>query len=77
VEGFELNVLKGMEESLRAKAFAGISVEILENTLALNNNKPQDIEDYLVSVGYMKLSDEDIRQKYKRMKTDNSFFVPA
>jgi len=76
VEGFELNVLKGMEKSLRAKAFFGISVEILENTLALNNNKPTEIEDYLISCGYVKLSDKDILQKYKRIKTANSFFIP-
>ena len=60
VEGFELNVLKGMEKSLKAKAFIGISIEILEHTLALNKNKPSEIEDYLISVGYMKLSDKDI-----------------
>jgi len=77
VEGFELNVLKGMEKSLKAKAFIGLSVEILEHTLALNNNNPLEIEEYLASVGYVKISNKDILRKYKRIKTANFFFIPT
>ena len=76
VEGFELNVLKGMGKSLKAKAFIGISVEILENTLALNNSKSTDIENYLNEVGYTKIPNEKIIKKYKRINTANWFFVP-
>ena len=77
VEGFEMNVLRGMEKSLMAKAFIGISVEILENTLALNNNLPADIDVYLNSVGYRKITEDEIMKKYKRINTANSFFIPS
>jgi len=76
VEGFELSVLKGMEIALRSKAFIGISVELLDFTLALNNNKSSDIEELLNAYGYIKISNNKILEKYKRIKTANSFFVP-
>ncbi len=76
VEGFELKVLKGMEAALKSKAFIGISVEVLNFTLALNNNKPSDIEELLNSYGYIKIPKNKILEKYKRTKTENSFFVP-
>lgn len=76
VEGFELNVLKGMETALKSKAFIGISVEVLDFTLALNNNKSSEIEELLNTFGYYKISNVKLLEKYKRIKTANSFFVP-
>ena len=66
-----------MKKSLKTKAFRGINVEILENTLALNNNLPADIETYLNSVGYKKMTEEEILKRYKRINTANSFFTPS
>jgi len=76
VEGFELNVLKGMQTALRNKSFIGISVEILEHTLALNNSKPSDIEEFLNEFEYIKISNNQLIKKYKRINTANSFFIP-
>jgi FkbM family methyltransferase len=77
VEGFELNVLKGMEESLRSKAFIILSVEILAHTLLLNNNKPEDIYNYLAKFNYKPLSKEYFKKEYGHVNTENVFFVPS
>jgi len=51
VEGFELNVLQGMEETLiRYKPI--ILIEILDQNLNANNHKPADIYNFLWEMGY-------------------------
>jgi FkbM family methyltransferase len=51
VEGFELNVLEGMKETLiQFKPI--ILIEILDHNLAANGNKPEDIYNFLWQMGY-------------------------
>jgi len=76
VEGYELNVLKGMEESLVKKAFMLLSVEINPFTLNLNNTYPNDIYKYLKRFNYRPLNSENLKSKYGNLKTDNVFFIP-
>jgi FkbM family methyltransferase len=70
VEGFELSVLAGMAEALRARAFIGLVVEVLPFTLALGGHRPADVTDALAMAGYTPTTPT-------RVKTDNVFFVPA
>lgn len=52
VEGFELKVLHGMKDSLQARAFAGLVVEINPFTLNLTKTNPVEIHDYMAAFGY-------------------------
>jgi FkbM family methyltransferase len=69
VEGLEFKVLEGMEKALSAQAFKGISIEILEHTLALCGDSPQNIFSFLESHNYKPISKVNSR-------TANVFFVP-
>lgn len=56
VEGFEPRVLRGMSESLQAKAFTGLVVEINSFTLALTKTHPGEITTILSDFGYEEVS---------------------
>jgi FkbM family methyltransferase len=73
VEGFEVAVLEGMREALRARAFIGLVVEVLPFTLALGGRRPADVTDALAAAGYVPVTHH---RAPKRIKTDNIFFVP-
>lgn len=73
VEGFELNVLRGMTEALSARAFLGLSVEINENTLKFCGASGEEIFALLNQHGY-RLMD---RQVGAGAPIENAFFVPA
>ena len=68
VEGFELKVLRGMEEALKRRSFQGIAVEVNEFTLEFCGSKPEEITDFLQSCGYKQISSA---------QCGNAFFVPA
>lgn len=76
VEGMELDVLVGMEKTLKAKAFKGILVEVLDFTLALANHKPEDIFNFMNSVGYKPIDKANLLRRYGRISTANVFFEP-
>jgi FkbM family methyltransferase len=77
VEGMELDVLIGMGKALQARVFKGIVIEVSEHTLALAGNKPEDIFDFMKSMGYKPIATSELLQKYKRIKTANIFFEPV
>ena len=52
VEGFEMSVLRGMEESMPSLKNAVFVVEIAPKYLAKNNTDPQDIYDFFETHGY-------------------------
>lgn len=63
VEGFELNVLQGMKETLiQFKPI--ILIEILDQNLAANGHKPADIYHFLWELGYRsyKILDDKLEQ---------------
>jgi FkbM family methyltransferase len=70
VEGFEYKVLEGMRESLAAQAFRGISVEVLEHTLSLCGNLPQDVFDIMKVFNYAPVNRIS-------KKNSNVFFIPT
>lgn len=76
VEGMEFDVLLGMKKALEVKAFKGIVIEVLEHTLALAGRKPEDIFNFMNTVGYKPIPATLLIQKYGYMKTANVFFVP-
>jgi FkbM family methyltransferase len=63
VEGMELDVLIGMKKALKAKAFKGILVEVLDFTLALANHKPEDIFNFMTSAGYKPMDKADLLRR--------------
>lgn len=69
VEGFEVRVLRGMAETLRAKAFAGLVVEVNEFTLGFCNSTPAELRATLSEFGYRELA--------FGAKSGNAFFVPT
>jgi len=71
VEGFEYKVLKGMAGALRAKAFAGLVVEINQSTLAFTGTDPKEVFAYLDEAGYRQANTD---QAFDR--NANAFFVP-
>jgi FkbM family methyltransferase len=73
VEGFEVSVIEGMWQALRARAFIGLVVEVLPFTLALGGRAPADVVNALGAAGYVPATPRTDR----RMRTDNLFFVPA
>jgi FkbM family methyltransferase len=70
VEGFEVAVIDGMHDALRARTFIGLVVEVLPFTLALGGRQPSDVIDALRAAGYAPT-------EQKRVRTDNLFFVPV
>ena len=69
VEGFELNVLRGMRRMLTKKMFAGLMVEINPFTLGLMGIRSQEIVDWLADIGYV--------VSYRDPRCPNVFFVPS
>ncbi len=69
VEGFEARVLQGMSESLKARAFAGIVIEVNPYTLGFCDSSPREVRDLLQSHGY--------REQAPLSEVGNSFYIPA
>lgn len=76
VEGMEYDVLCGMHKALEAKAFKGIVVEVLEHTLGLAGKSPEDIFYFMKTMGYKRIEDKELTQRYRRIQTVNAFFEP-
>jgi FkbM family methyltransferase len=70
VEGFEPRVLQGMAESLRARAFIGLAVELNEFTLDFCGTSVGQVTQLLAGNGY--------RMEHRRgeERSLNRFFVP-
>ena len=77
VEGFELKVLTGMQEALRAKAFLGLAVEINDYTLGFCGTSAKEVHALLRDHGYRPLNDTPDSARWPLHKTANAFFVPA
>lgn len=69
VEGFELNVLRGMRQALKKRMFVGLMVEINPFTLGLMGIRAQEIFDWLADIGYV--------ISYRDPHCPNVFFVPS
>ena len=69
VEGFETRAIRGMAASLRARAFAGLAVEINEFTLGFCGSSVSELRGELTACGY--------REVTFRPASGNAFFVPA
>jgi len=69
VEGFETRAIRGMRESLKARAFAGVAIEINEFTLAFCGTSPAELREELRACGY--------REETVAPDSGNAFFVPA
>lgn len=76
VEGFELKVIRGMEQTLRAKAFRGISLEINAFTLSFCETDGSEISQFLKACGYAELNKTEQGRKWSLERCGNSFFVP-
>jgi FkbM family methyltransferase len=72
VEGYEMKTLLGMERSLQNRAFLGLCIELLDENLALEGARTNDIEDFMENMGYSRL---EIARP--RRLQHNAFFVPA
>ncbi len=76
VEGYELNVLKGMETALRAQAFAGLAVEVNRFTLGLFGLTERDIDEFLAACRYVRAPGIDTGCA-RSPGCYNAFFIPA
>ena len=76
VEGFELRVLRGMENSLKAKAFKALIIEINTFTLDFCGNKPSEVFAFLRNCGYVPLN-ENCAHDFASPELINTFFAPA
>lgn len=76
VEGFELNVLQGMEKSLRKQAFSGLVVEVNEYTLKLFDVSPSDLFAFLHECGYVTV-DPGSAKGTPSASCYNAFFTPS
>jgi FkbM family methyltransferase len=72
VEGFELNVLRGMSETLSAHAFFGVSIELNELTLQSCGVTGDDIVAFLATTGY-----HECRDRAGEPGLANAFFAPT
>jgi FkbM family methyltransferase len=70
VEGFEANVLRGMTESLRHKAFVGLAVELNAYTLAFCGSSIAEVTALLQETGYT------MERTEGESRILNRFFVP-
>jgi len=68
VEGFEVRVLRGMREAIRARAFAGLVVEVNEFTLGFCGSSGAELRETLRDGGY--------REETAPTTSGNAFFVP-
>jgi FkbM family methyltransferase len=69
VEGFETRVVRGMTESLKARAFIGLAIEINEFTLGFCGSSATELREELRVCGY--------REEMFAPESGNAFFVPA
>ena len=69
VEGFETRVVRGMADSLKARAFAGIVIEMNEFTLEFCGSSPAELRRVLRANGYV--------EELVSRESGNAFFVPA
>ena len=76
VEGFELNVLQGMEDALRRRAFRALAVEINDYTLGLFGVKSREVFDFLEQCGYVAMGSKDGNGVLPG-SCCNAFFVPS
>jgi FkbM family methyltransferase len=70
VEGFEPRVVRGMQEALSARAFRGLAVEFLADTLEHCNSSAGELLELITRHGY-------VEKKVARSRGANRFFVPA
>jgi FkbM family methyltransferase len=70
VEGFEAKVVTGMRESLRARAFIGLAVELNEFTLNFCGSSVDEVIQLLADNGYM------MEHEPGEERSLNRFFVP-
>lgn len=77
VEGFELEVLRGMRPLLEAKCFAGICVEINAFTLNLCRTSPTEVREFLRDCGYANFLKTPAGKEFALRPSGNEFFVPA
>lgn len=74
VEGYELKVVRGMEESLRQRRFLGVSIEVNPYTLGLAGTHVQELLDTMAGFGYRPMLPP---HRQCNRQTPNVFFVPA
>jgi len=76
VEGFELEVLRGLLPLLMQRCFRGLCIEINPFTLDLCNSTPDEIRSLLRDVGYIP-ENRIAEVKHRRFSTcGNEFFIP-
>jgi FkbM family methyltransferase len=69
VEGFETRVIRGMAKSLKARAFAGLVVEVNEFTLGFCGTSAAELRAEMRAYGY--------REETVSPDSGNAFFVPG
>jgi FkbM family methyltransferase len=72
VEGHEIEVLKGMKESICSRAFKGISIEIMDYNLKRAGHSPQDIFNFMNNCGYQQIEEKELKIKYGNIKHGNN-----
>ncbi len=77
VEGFELQVLRGLRPLLERRCFRGLCVEINPFTLGLCQATPNDVRALLLEVGYVPASSFPEAREPQFAACGNEFFVPA
>lgn len=77
VEGYELKVLQGMQESLRRRRFLGLVVELNPTTLSLAGTCPDEVCGFLRGCGYISYQEFPECRKWPLHRSPNGFFVPA
>ena len=75
VEGFEVKVLRGMRQSLEARAFAGLAIEINPFTLKFCGFVPEDVYSFMRDVGYQPMDGNSPARRGPDLV--NEYFVPA
>ena len=76
VEGFELKALQGMQTALRARAFAGLAIEINDFTLEFCGTSAKEVIGFLRNNGYQSIADTPAGSRWPLAQTANNFFVP-
>lgn len=77
VEGFELQVLRGLRPLLEGRCFRGLCVEINEFTLGLCQATPDDVRALLKDAGYVPARTLPEARDPDFSRCGNEFFVPA
>ncbi len=77
VEGYELKVLRGMENSLRSRRFIGLVVELNSYTLSLAGTSPEEVCGFLASCGYKAYQETREGRRWPLHRAPNGFFVPS